>query len=146
MLLIGSVAHGAGYVWLVCADSYVQLMKGDKVLRQTFFVIPLYTLCTFHVTWLVLPCWEEQGLSLLVFGALRFAQSLTVGVAAGVVGYRPVFHSVPLLRPVPGDQCCSRQNGLPHEPCEQRLCINMVHMRRLLWCGRTGLVLTCAPC
>jgi hypothetical protein len=34
------------------------------------------------VAWLVQPYWEEQGLSLLVFGALWFAQSLTVGVAS----------------------------------------------------------------
>lgn len=61
---------------------YAHLMKGDKVLRQTFFAIPLYNLCTFHVAWLVQPYWEEQGLSLLVFGALWFAQSLTVGVAS----------------------------------------------------------------
>jgi len=61
---------------------YLHLMKGDKVLRQTFVAIPLYNLCTFHVAWLVQPYWEEQGLSLLVFGALWFAQSLTVGVAS----------------------------------------------------------------
>lgn len=61
---------------------YIHLMKGDKVLRQTFLAIPLYNLCTFHVAWLVQPYWEEQGLSLLVFGALWFAQSLTVGVAS----------------------------------------------------------------
>lgn len=61
---------------------YTHLMKGDKVLRQTFLAIPLYNLCTFQVAWLVQPYWQEQGLSLLVFGALWFAQSLTVGVAS----------------------------------------------------------------
>lgn len=61
---------------------YRHLMKGDRVLRQTFLAIPLYNLCTFHVAWLVQPYWEAQGLSLLMFGALWFAQSLTVGVAS----------------------------------------------------------------
>lgn len=61
---------------------YAHLMLGDKVLRQTFVAIPLYNLCTFHVAWLVQPYWEAQGLSLVMFGALWFAQSLTVGVAS----------------------------------------------------------------
>ncbi len=61
---------------------YDHLLKGDKVLRQVFFAIPLYNLCTFQVGWLVQPYWQEHGLSMLMFGVLWFAQSITVGIAS----------------------------------------------------------------
>lgn len=60
---------------------YQHLMNGDRILRKVFIALPLYNLATFHVAWLVQPYWEEQGLSLVMFGALWFAQSLTVGIA-----------------------------------------------------------------
>jgi len=60
---------------------YQHLMNGDRILRKVFIALPLYNLATFHVVWLVQPYWEEQGLSLMMFGALWFAQSLTVGIA-----------------------------------------------------------------
>lgn len=61
---------------------YQHIMKGDAMLRRVFFAIPIYNLSTFHVAWLVQSYWEEQGISLIVFGALWFAQSLTVAIAS----------------------------------------------------------------
>ena len=61
---------------------YKHLLKGDKVLRQVFIAIPLYNLFTFQVVWLVQPYWQEQGLTMLMFGVLWFAQSVTAGVAS----------------------------------------------------------------
>jgi len=58
------------------------IFKGDKLLRQVFFAIPLYNLSTFQVVWLIQPYWQERGLSLLMFGVLWFAQNLTVGFAS----------------------------------------------------------------
>ena len=57
------------------------LLVRDPVLRQIVLAIPLYSLATFHVAWLVQPYWESQGLSLAVFGILWCAQSLTVALA-----------------------------------------------------------------
>ena len=57
------------------------LLLRDPVLRQIVLAIPLYSLATFHVAWLVQPYWESQGLSLAVFGVLWFAQSLAVALA-----------------------------------------------------------------
>ncbi|MDX1490684.1 MAG: MFS transporter [Pseudohongiellaceae bacterium] len=61
---------------------YNHVMKGDAMLKRVFFAIPIYNLSTFHVVWLVQSYWEEQGLSLIVFGALWFAQSITVAIAS----------------------------------------------------------------
>ena len=60
---------------------YTHLLFGDKLLRQLFIAIPLYNLATFHALWLIQPYWEKNGVSLALFGALWFAQSLTVGLA-----------------------------------------------------------------
>jgi hypothetical protein len=61
---------------------YLHLMQGDALLRKVFIAMPIYSLSTFHVVWLVQSYWEEQGISLVIFGALWFAQSLTVGIAS----------------------------------------------------------------
>ena len=61
---------------------YTHVIKGDKLLRQVFFAIPLYNLSTFQVVWLIQPYWQERGLSLLMFGILWFAQNMTIGVAS----------------------------------------------------------------
>ena len=61
---------------------YHHVFKGDKLLRQVFFAIPLYNLSTFQVVWLIQPYWQERGLSLMMFGVLWFAQNLTVGLAS----------------------------------------------------------------
>lgn len=61
---------------------YRHLIKGDKVLRQIFIAIPLYNLSTFQVGWLVQPYWQEHGLTMLMFGILWCAQSVTVGIAS----------------------------------------------------------------
>jgi hypothetical protein len=61
---------------------YLHLMQGDALLRKVFIAMPIYNLSTFHVVWLVQSHWEEQGISLVVFGALWFAQSLTAGIAS----------------------------------------------------------------
>lgn len=60
---------------------YTHVLKGDRILRKVFLALPIYNLTTFHVAWLVQPYWEEKGLSLAMFGALWFAQSLTVAIA-----------------------------------------------------------------
>ncbi len=57
------------------------LFNGDPILRQVVIAIPLYSLATFHVAWLVQPYWEQQGLSLAWFGVLWCAQSLSVALA-----------------------------------------------------------------
>lgn len=62
-------------------DILRHLLVQDPVLRQIVIAIPLYSLATFLVAWLVQPYWEEQGLSLALFGLLWFAQSMAVAVA-----------------------------------------------------------------
>lgn len=61
---------------------YSHVMQGDALLRKVFIAMPIYNLSTFHVVWLVQSYWEEQGISLIIFGGLWFAQSLTVGIAS----------------------------------------------------------------
>lgn len=63
-------------------DIYQHVAKGDRILRMVFIALPVYNLATVHVAWLVQPYWEDMGLSLALFGALWFAQSLTVAVAS----------------------------------------------------------------
>lgn len=62
-------------------DILRHLLIQDPVLRQIVIAIPLYSLASFLVAWLVQPYWQEQGLSLALFGLLWFAQSLSVAVA-----------------------------------------------------------------
>lgn len=62
-------------------DILRHLLVQDPVLRQIVIAIPLYSLASFLVAWLVQPYWEEQGLSLALFGLLWFAQSMSVAVA-----------------------------------------------------------------
>lgn len=62
-------------------DILRHLLIEDPVLRQIVIAIPLYSLATFHVAWLVQPYWEAQGLSLAWFGLLWFAQSVSVALA-----------------------------------------------------------------
>jgi MFS family permease len=63
-------------------DILKHLLLQDPVLRQIVIAIPLYSLATFHVAWLVQPYWEAQGLSLAIFGLLWFSQSLVVALSA----------------------------------------------------------------
>lgn len=58
------------------------LFTSDPVLRNVVIAIPLYSLATFHVAWLMQPYWEAQGISLAMFGLLWFSQSLVVAAAA----------------------------------------------------------------
>ncbi len=58
------------------------LVNGDSVLKLIFVALPIYNLATIHVAWLVQPYWDDMGLSLALFGALWFAQSLTVATAS----------------------------------------------------------------
>ena len=58
------------------------LWSSDPVLRQVVIAIPLYSLITFHVAWLVQPYWESQGVSLAMFGLLWCSQSLVVAIAS----------------------------------------------------------------
>lgn len=57
------------------------LFRSDPILRHVVLAIPLYSLATFHVAWLMQPYWEAQGISLALFGVLWFGQSLTVALA-----------------------------------------------------------------
>lgn len=63
------------------------MLAGDPVLRRIVIAIPLYNLTTFLAAWLIQPYWEEQGISLAVFGVLWFLQSLTTAIA-NKVGFR----------------------------------------------------------
>ncbi|WP_169792300.1 MFS transporter [Pseudohongiella spirulinae] len=58
------------------------LIKGDRILKLVFIALPVYNLATIHVAWLIQPYWDDMGLSLALFGALWFAQSLTVALAS----------------------------------------------------------------
>ena len=57
------------------------LLRSDGVLRHIVIAIPLYSLASFHVVWLVQSYWESQGISLAVFGVLWCFQSLAVAFA-----------------------------------------------------------------
>ena len=57
------------------------LLQSDMMLRQIVIAIPLYSLATFNVIWLIQPYWEQQGLTLAVFGVLWCVQSLTAAAA-----------------------------------------------------------------
>lgn len=62
-------------------DILRHLFVFDPLLRRIVIAIPLYSLATFHVAWLMQPYWESQGLTLAVFGLLWFIQSVTVALA-----------------------------------------------------------------
>ena len=57
------------------------MLAGDPMLRRIVIAIPLYNLTTFLAAWLIQPYWEEQGLSLGLFGLLWCLQSLTTASA-----------------------------------------------------------------
>jgi len=57
------------------------LFNSDPVLRNVVIAIPLYSLATFHVAWLMQPYWESHGISLAMFGVLWCSQSLVVALA-----------------------------------------------------------------
>lgn len=63
------------------AEILRHLFNGDPVLRSVVIAIPLYSLATFHVAWLMQPYWESQGISLAMFGVLWCSQSLVVAFA-----------------------------------------------------------------
>lgn len=58
------------------------MWRSDQVLRNVFIAIPVYSLASIHVVWLVQPYWESRGISLAAFGVLWFTQSLAVGMAS----------------------------------------------------------------
>lgn len=58
------------------------LFTSDPILRNVVIAIPLYSLATFHVAWLMQPYWEAQGIAIAMFGLLWFSQSLVVAAAA----------------------------------------------------------------
>lgn len=62
-------------------DILSHLLTKDPILRQIVIAIPVYSLASFMLVWLVQPYWEAQGLSLAIFGLLWFTQSLSVAVA-----------------------------------------------------------------
>ena len=64
------------------AEVLRRLFLEDALLRRVVVAIPLYSLATFHMAWLVQPYWEQQGLSLALFGILWFTQSLTVALGS----------------------------------------------------------------
>lgn len=57
------------------------MLAGDPMLRRIVIAISLYNLTTFLAAWLIQPYWQEQGLSLGVFGLLWLLQSLTTASA-----------------------------------------------------------------
>lgn len=83
------------------------LFRSDPILRQIIIAIPLYSLATFNVIWLIQPYWESLGLSLAVFGVLWCVQSLTAAAATrygfalerrlGAVGALAVIGILPII-------------------------------------------------
>jgi MFS family permease len=62
-------------------EIWQHLAKGDPILRRVFIALPLFSVVSINVTWLIQPYWDSMGLSLAWFGVLWFAQSLTVAIA-----------------------------------------------------------------
>ena len=62
------------------------MLAGDPMLRRIVVAIALYNLTTFLAAWLIQPYWEEQGLSLGVFGMLWCLQSFATA-SANKVGF-----------------------------------------------------------
>ena len=62
-------------------EIWQHLTQGDPVLRLVFIALPVYSLTSINVTWLVQPYWDSMGLSLAMFGVLWCVQSMTVAVA-----------------------------------------------------------------
>ncbi|TFH70847.1 MFS transporter [Gammaproteobacteria bacterium LSUCC0112] len=62
-------------------EIWQHLTNGDPILRRVFIALPLYSVVSINVTWLIQPYWDSMGLSLALFGVLWFAQSLTVALA-----------------------------------------------------------------
>jgi hypothetical protein len=63
------------------ADIWTHLAKGDPILRRVFIALPLFSVVSINVTWLIQPYWNSMGLSLAWFGVLWAAQSATVAIA-----------------------------------------------------------------
>ena len=60
------------------------LFVEDLLLRKIVIAIPLYSLATFNVAWLIQPYWEEKGLSLAMFGVLWCVQGLTTAITTRI--------------------------------------------------------------
>ena len=62
-------------------EIWKHVVQGDPILRLVFIALPLYSLTSINVTWLVQPYWDNMGLSLAMFGVLWCVQCLTVAAA-----------------------------------------------------------------
>jgi len=60
------------------------LFMQDPLLRKIVIAIPIYSLATFNVAWLIQPYWEERGMSLAMFGVLWCAQGFTTAITTRI--------------------------------------------------------------
>ena len=60
------------------------LFMQDPLLRKIVIAIPIYSLATFNVAWLIQPYWEEKGMSLAMFGILWCAQVFTTAITTHI--------------------------------------------------------------
>ena len=60
------------------------LFMQDPLLRKIVIAIPIYSLATFSVAWLIQPYWEEKGMSLAMFGILWCAQVFTTAITTRI--------------------------------------------------------------
>jgi MFS family permease len=60
------------------------LFMQDPLLRKIVIAIPIHSLATFNVAWLIQPYWEEKGMSLAMFGLLWCAQKFTTAITTHI--------------------------------------------------------------
>jgi MFS family permease len=60
------------------------LFMQDPLLRKIVIAIPIHSLATFNVAWLIQPYWEEKGISLAMFGLLWCAQKFTTAITTHI--------------------------------------------------------------
>ena len=60
------------------------LFMQDPLLRKIVIAIPIHSLATFNVAWLIQPYWEEKGMSLAMFGLLWCAQEFTTAITTHI--------------------------------------------------------------
>ena len=60
------------------------LFMQDPLLRKIVIAIPIYSLATFNVDWLIQPYWEGKGMSLAMFGILWCAQEFTTAITTRI--------------------------------------------------------------
>ena len=74
------------------------LFVEDRLLRMICLSITLFGLMTFYVVWMLQPYWQDQGVSLTMFGLLWAAQSFLFAIATKVcIPLEERFGATPVL-------------------------------------------------